>query len=521
MAEPSPHPRRWYILGVLVVSLLVVVLDNTVLNVAMRTIADPHQGLGATHSELEWAINSYTLVFAGLLFTWGVIGDRVGRKRILMLGLTLFGLASLISAYAQTPEQLIWARAFMGVGGAAVMPQTLSIITNVFDERERGRAIGIWAGSVGLAIAIGPIVGGALLTRFWWGSVFLINVPIIVIGLIAMVFIVPESRNPRPGRLDPLGVLLSIAGLVSFVYGIIEAGQRSSVAHPEVYLPLLGGAAILVAFFVHEARSDHPSLDVRLFRDPRFAASAGAVGLIFFAMAGSLFIMTFYLQSVRGYTPLEAGLLSIPVAVAQLTVSPISSSLVRRFGARAVCGTGLSMVSLALLSYAVVTQVDSPIWWLEVAFFVMGVGMAMTMPPTTESIMSAVPREKAGAASAVQNIVRQVSTAIGVAVLGSVVSISYRGSMADSLSAVPAPLREHAGESIEGTMALAGRLGAAGRALVEPAREAYVAAMHITAVCAGVIAALGVVVVLIWLPGRRRAAASDAEPGSRREPAKV
>src|SRR5882757_4674238 len=200
------HPRRWTILGVLVVTLLVVVLDNTVLNVAMRTIADPKHGLGATQSDLEWAINSYTLVFAGLLFTFGVLGDRLGRKRVLVLGMVLFGLASLASAYAQSPGQLVLARALMGIGGAAIMPATLSIISNVFDPRERGRAIGIWAGSVGLGVAIGPVVGGALLEHFWWGSVFLINVPILVAGIILTVTLVPDSRDPQPGRIDVAGV---------------------------------------------------------------------------------------------------------------------------------------------------------------------------------------------------------------------------------------------------------------------------------------------------------------------------
>src|SRR6516165_4185875 len=218
--------RRWVILGVLVVGLLAVVIDNTVLNVALKTIANPVGGLGASQSELEWAINSYTLVFAGLLFTAGVLGDRIGRRRMLVIGLVLFGLASLASAYAQSPGQLIWARALMGIGAAGVLPSTLSIISNVFDPRERGKAIGVWAGAVGLGVAIGPVVGGALLERFWWGSVFLINVPIVTVGAIAVLAIVPESRNPRPGRLDLFGVLLSIAGLMAFVYGIIDGGDH-------------------------------------------------------------------------------------------------------------------------------------------------------------------------------------------------------------------------------------------------------------------------------------------------------
>src|SRR5580698_4201293 len=230
--------RRWIILSVLVVGLLAIVIDNTVLNVALKTIANPVGGLGASQSQLEWAINSYTLVFAGLLFTFGVLGDRIGRRRMLVIGMALFGLSSLISSYAQTPDQLIWARAAMGLGGAAVMPQTLSIITTVFEPRERPRAIGIWASAVGVAIAVGPIVGGLLLDHFWWGSVFLINVPLTAIGIVAIAFLVPESRSPSPGRIDAPGVLLSIAGLVLLVYGIIEGGDQGSWLKPGVIGPI-------------------------------------------------------------------------------------------------------------------------------------------------------------------------------------------------------------------------------------------------------------------------------------------
>src|SRR5215217_2257118 len=247
------HPRRWAILGVLVVSLLVVVLDNTVLNVALRTIADPVAGLGATQSELEWSINSYTLVFAGLLFTAGVIGDRVGCRRVLMISLVLFGLASLASAYAQDPGQLIAARALMGIGGAGVMPATLSIISNVFDPRERARAIGVWAGAVGLAVAIGPVVGGLLLEHFWWGSVFLINVPIVVAGVIAVLAIVPESRDPKPGRIDVVGVLLSIAGLGILVYGVVDGGDHG-FGRPASWGSIAAGLVILACFVAWERR---------------------------------------------------------------------------------------------------------------------------------------------------------------------------------------------------------------------------------------------------------------------------
>ena len=248
MDTQTIYRRRWLILSVLIVGLLAIVIDNTVLNVALKTIAEPHGGLGASQSQLEWAINSYTLVFAGLLFTFGVIGDKVGRKRMLIIGLAMFGIASLLSAYSRTPEQLIFARAAMGLGGAAVMPQTLSIISNVFEPAERPRAIGLWATAVGLGIATGPVLGGLLLDHFWWGSVFLINVPVTVVGAIAVAILVPESRNREAGGIDYVGVLLSIAGLVSLVYGIVQGGDGDPWLSLGVLGPIVGGLAILAAF---------------------------------------------------------------------------------------------------------------------------------------------------------------------------------------------------------------------------------------------------------------------------------
>src|SRR5713101_4777207 len=257
------YRRRWLILGVLVISLIAIVLDNTVLNVALKIIAEPKVGLGASQSQLEWGINSYTLVFAGLLFTFGVIGDRIGRKRMLTFGMAMFGTFSLLTAYSHSPTQLVWARAAMGLGAAAVMPQTLSIISNVFDPAERPRAIGIWAVAVGIGIAIGPIVGGLLLAHFWWGSVFLINVPFTAASVAAIALLVPESKNPDPGRIDYVGVLASIAGLVLIVYGIIQGGDKGSWVHPDVLGPAVGGLAILGFFAWYEARLRYPSLDVK------------------------------------------------------------------------------------------------------------------------------------------------------------------------------------------------------------------------------------------------------------------
>ncbi|MEU4645334.1 MFS transporter [Micromonospora sp. NPDC023814] len=512
--ENTGHPRRWAILGVLVISLLVVVLDNTILNVALRTLADPVHGLGASQGELEWSINSYTLVFAGLLFTFGVLGDRAGRKRFLLVGLVLFGLASLLSAYAQSPAQLVAARALMGVGGAAIMPVTLSIISNVFDPRERGRAIGVWAGAVGLAVAIGPILGGALLEHYWWGSVFLINVPVVVLGVVLVAILVPESRDPNPGRVDVVGVLLSVVGLVALTYGIIDGGEHG-FDRPVVWAAILGGLAVLAWFVAYERRSDHPSLDVRLFRVPRFAAPVAIVGLIFFAAMGVMFFSSFYLQLVRGYSPLETGLLFLPFAVAQLVFAPRSAAMVRRYGGKAVAVVGLALTVVALGAFAFVGA-STPIWVVLVFFFLQGAGMANIMPPATESIMSALPREKAGVGSAVSNTVRQVAGALGVAVLGSVLSAVYRADVDSALRDLPAGAREAAGESISGAYAAAGQLGPAAPQLIAVADEAFVAAMHWAAGLAAAVAAVGILVVLRWMPGR--AAAPVAAPVPAGEP---
>lgn len=497
------HPRRWSILAVLVVTLLVVVLDNTVLNVAMRTIADPVRGLGATQADLEWSINSYTLVFAGLLFTAGVIGDRIGRRLMLFIGLVLFGIASLASAYAQTPDQLIWARALMGIGGAAIMPSTLSIISNVFDPRERGKAIGVWAGAVGLGVAIGPVVGGALLENFWWGSVFLINVPIILFGLVAISFLVPESRDPKPGRVDLPGVVLSIVGLVALVFGIIRGGDHG-FGQFSSWGAIVLGLAVLATFIWFERRTDHPSLDVSLFKEPRFSAAVGSVGLVFFAAMGTMFFLAFYLQLVRGYSPLQSGLLMTPFAAAQLIFAPQSASMVRRFGPKAVCATGLGLVTVALAGFALVGT-STPIWVLCALTFVQGVGMANVIPPATESVMSSLPREKAGVGSAISNTVRQVGGALGVAVLGSLLSAVYRDQIGDSLVGLPPAARDIAKESISGAYGVASQAGPAGAPLVSAANEAFVSAMHWAAGGSAVIALVSIGVVLAWLPRRSAA----------------
>ena len=515
MDSQTIQRRRWIILSVLIISLVAIVLDNTVLNIALKTISEPKGGLGASQSQLEWAINSYTLVFAGLLFTFGVIGDRFGRKRMLMIGMTMFGLASLLSSYAQTPTQLIWARALMGLGGAAVMPQTLSIITTVFDPKERPRAIGIWAGAVGVAIALGPILGGLLLDHFWWGSVFLINVPLTAVGVAAIAFLVPESRSREPGRIDYLGVLMSIAGLVLVIYGIIQGGDTGSWLRGDVLGPVFGGLAVLAVFGWYESRIAHPSLDVRLFRDPRLSSAAGAIALAFFALAGAFFFTSFYLQNVRGYSPLHAGLLTIPLAAGELLCAPRSAALVRRFGAKIVCAAGLLLIAVAMIGYHLLGT-DTPIWVLEVTFFIQGAGMGTVMPPATESVMSVVPRNRGGAGSAITNISRQVAVALGVAVLGSVLAQAYRAQLAPRLGLLPPAARGPATASIAATQAAAQHLGPAGRGLLTAADQAFVHAMHLTSVISFIIAVAGAVAMAIWMPGRAPSVSAPVPVGAAR-----
>jgi EmrB/QacA subfamily drug resistance transporter len=495
--------RRWVILSVLVVGLLAIVIDNTVLNVALKTIADPAGGLGASQSQLEWAINSYTLVFAGLLFTFGIIGDRIGRRRMLMIGLALFGLGSLFSAYSHSPDQLIAARALMGLGGAAVMPQTLSIISNVFEPHERARAIGIWASAVGIGVAIGPVLGGVLLAHFWWGSVFLINVPVTVIGAAAVLALVPESRNPAPGKIDFLGVLASIVGLVLLVYGIVQGGDTGSWLRAGVLIPVIGGLAVLGLFGWYETRISHPSLDVRLFRDRRLSASVLLIALLFFSMGGVYFFTSFYLQNVRGYTPLDAGLLAVPFAVGQFVISPRSAALVSRFGTRAVAGGGLLLNAVAISGYAIL-GLSTPIWVFVVLYAIQGAGIGAAVPTATSSVMEVLPRERAGAGSALTNTARQVAVALGVAVLGSILAESYRSTLSPTLATLPAAARNAAGQSISATQAVAQQLGTAGHALLAPANSAFVNAMHITTLSAAVLAVVGGVAVMRWLPGRSR-----------------
>jgi EmrB/QacA subfamily drug resistance transporter len=504
---PPGYERRWWVLATMTVCLLVVIMGNTILNVALPTL---QRELGATQGELQWAVDAYVLVFAGLLFSWGVVGDRIGRRKVLLIGLAIFSAGSLLAALSSGPLQLIAWRALMGVGGAAVQPATLAVITNVFPPAERGRAIGVWAGAAGLAVAGGPLAGGAVLEQFWWGAVFLLGVPVAALAVVGILAVVPESKDPDPGRLDIPGVLLSIVALAGLVYGIIRGGSGEGWTTPGVLIPLVGGLVLLTVFVLLQRRSSHPALDVSLFRNPAFSAAAGALGLNFFALMGATFYLVYYLQGVRGYTPLQSGATLIPVALTMAVMAPRSSGLAERYGAKAVCGAGFLLITASFAGFQLLDE-RSPLWLVLLILAAQGAGMGSVMAPATESIMSVVPREKAGAGAAVNNSVRQIGGALGIAVLGSLLAAAYAARIGDRVDVLPDAVQDEAGRSLVATLEAARVAQGSGdadaahaaAALVDPAREAFVGAMHVTAVGTAAASLVAAVVVAIWLPGRQ------------------
>lgn len=454
MVEPwtqssEGHPRRWTILAILLVGLFITVLDNSVLNIALPTI---QRDLSASQSQLLWAIDAYVLVFAALLFTWGALGDRLGRRRILVVGLLIFGAASLAGAFAPTANFLIASRAVMGAGGAAVLPTTLAIITVVFPPHERGKAIGVWAGSVGAAVALGPVLGGLLLENpqwaSWligndWGSVFLINIPVVIAGVVGVLLVVPETRNPNPRALDVTGLLLSMVGLVLLVYGIIHASETRDWFAPSVIIPGTLGVIVIMVFLVMESRSSHPSFDVSLFRNRGYAAALMTISLAFFALSGIIFTFPFYLQTVRGLSTLQAGLVFIPFAIGQLLAAPRSGAMAERFGYRRVMGTGLALLLIAVLGFSKLT-IDTPLWWFLVLEFLFGLGMGNVIAPGSTILQNVLPIARVGAGSAVQNTVRQVFGALGVAIVGTVLATRYSSELERSLAAAAVPIPDAA-----------------------------------------------------------------------------
>jgi EmrB/QacA subfamily drug resistance transporter len=506
--ERQADTRRWIVLGVMCLSLLLIVMDNTIVNVALPTL---QRDLDASTTQLQWVVDAYILVFAGLLLTMGSLGDRFGRRGALAIGLAIMGTGSILSAFANDADQLIATRALMGVGGAMIMPATLSIITNVFtDRRERAQAIAIWSATAGAAVAIGPVTGGWLLEHFWWGSVFLVNVPVVVVALVLGQLFVPTSRDPAAPPIDVPGALLSIAGLVVLVWAIIEG--PGGWTDPEILGAFALAAVLLGTFILWERWTRFPMLDVSFFRNPRFSAASGAIMLTFFAMFGSLFLLTQFLQSILGYTPLEAGIRLLPMAGVMIVLSPLSAKVVERIGSKIVVASGLSIAAIGLIIASRLTPGAS---YPEVlaSLVVLAAGMALVMPPATESIMGSLPLAKAGVGSAVNDTTRQVGGALGVAVLGSVMSSTYGPRVSDAISGLPLSSEQATAihDQIGAAIQAAGEIGGApGRALADVASRGFADGMSTAFIIGAAALALGAVIVALFLPARAR----DHEPAT-------
>ena len=497
--DAAPYPRRWAALGVLCLSLVVIGLDNTILNVALPSL---QHDLDASNSDLQWIVDSYMLVFAGLLLTAGALGDALGRKRALTAGLIVFATGSALSALAESAGMLIATRALMGLGAAFIMPSTLSILTAIFPPGERAKAIGIWAGVSGIGIAIGPVVGGWLLEHYDWGAIFLVNLPVVAAALASGRFIVPESRDPAPRRLDLAGFALSIGGLTALVWAIIEAPGRGWTDAVVVAAFAVAGA-LLAGFAIWERRCAQPMIDVSLFRNPRFSAASAAIALAFFAMFGTIFFLTQYLQAVLGYGALEAGIRTTPVALGLVLAAPSSARAVGALGLRAVVSGGMGILALGLLLLA---QADaaSAIGLVVGAELVIGFGIGMAIAPATDSIMGSLPLAQASVGSAINDATRVTGGALGVAVLGSALSSGYRADMEGVVAGMPAPAAEAASDSLMGALTVAERVGGAfGSRLAEVAQTAFVSGMHTAVMVAALVALAGAVVAAAFLPARR------------------
>ena len=502
-----PTTRRWWVLLVLCLSVLLVSVDNTIVNVALPTIG---RELAASTSDLQWVVDGYTLAFAALLLLGGALGDRFGRRRLLELGLVAFAATSLLAALADTTGELVAGRAAMGVSAAAIYPATLALLVTTFtDRRERATAIGVWSAVTGLSVAIGPVTGGLLLEHFSWGSVFLVNLPLAAIALVAGRLLLTDSADPRRRRFDLVGAAASIAGIGLLVWTTIEAPGRgwSSAGTIGGYL----AAAAALAFFVRwERRRTEPMLDVRLFTDPRVSVGSGAIALAFFSLFGFIFLITQYFQTVRDYDTLAAGLATLPFALVIGAVSPVAILAMRALGTKLVVAAGL-LTMAAGFALAAGTSLESAYWGrIVVSMVLMAAGLGLVTSPATEAVMGALRSEEAGAGSAVNDTVREVGGTLGVAVVGSVMSTVYGPSVVDALTGAGAPagVAEAARESVFAGLAVAAELpGGATLAVQQSFLDGVTAGSWVAAAAS----AAGALVVLAFLPAQHRLAETTPE----------
>jgi EmrB/QacA subfamily drug resistance transporter len=501
--QPEIHARRWFLLGIMCLSLVLVVMSVSGLNTALPTM---QRDLGATASELQWIVDAYAVVFAGLLLSAGAIGDRFGRRSALLGGLVVFGVGAVLGGLAGDASQVIASRAVMGIGAAFIMPATLSMITAIFPPHERPRAIAVWAGFAGAGASIGPIVTGALLEGYWWGSTLLVNVPVVVVTIVAVRTFAPDSRDDTHTPLDPIGAVLSLVGLSALIFGIIQGPEDGWTSGP-VLAAFTAAAVTLSLFVAWERRSNHPMLPLSLFRDRRLSVGSGVITVAFFVMFGFFFLMTQYLQFGRGYSPLEAGLASLPLALTFVAFSPRSAALAERYGAPRVMALGLVIVALGFGVLTTLTT-DTPYLVIAGAFALLGAGMSITAAPATSEIMTSVPLSKAGVGSAINDTTRELGGALGIALLGSVANSAYRSSIELDGVSLPAAAREGAGESIGAASAIADQVPG-GADIAAQAASAFTDAFTLTNAVALGIALAAAAGVLAFSQRRRSAPGLD------------
>ncbi len=512
--------NRWWSLVCVCISLIVISLDNTILNVALPAIS---RSLGASASQLQWVLDAYVLVFAAMLLTMGSIGDRVGRKRALQFGLVWFAAGSLAAALSATTNMLILTRAFLGIGGATIMPSTLSIITASFpDRKERSKAIGIWAAVFALGVGIGPVIGGWLLERFEWGSVFMVNLPIAAVALISGQIFITDSRDENAPKPDVPGVLLSIVGLFALVYGIIEAGQTSWT--DTTVLTAFGASIVLLGLFGWwESHTSHPMLPIRFFRNLSFTGANIAVAMLTFCLFGALFFLSQFFQSVQGYSPLEAGVRILPMALMAMVASGLSSRLSERFGIKIVTSIGLLISACGFLYMASLAVADIPYGVAVVGLSITALGIGLAMPVATDSIMGSVPVDKAGVGSAMNDTTRQIGGALGIAILGTIMNRTYLVSVNNLLATnplfklLPDKGVEAIRASITGAHVVAEQIPVAAMAkqLTDTANAAFVTGMKDALfVGAGILLAAAVITFII-LPAHVQASQETAVPSTK------
>jgi EmrB/QacA subfamily drug resistance transporter len=501
--QTKGYRQRWIALGFMGVALLVIALDNTVLNLALPSIASD---LGSSASQLQWVIDAYVLAIAGLLLTMGYLGDRLGRKPALMAGLAIFGIFSLGAALSRTTGVLIGMRALMGIGAATILPATLSILTATFrDDKERAQAVAAWAAVFALGMGIGPLIGGWLLDNFNWSSVFYINIPIIVVGLIGSYYFIENSKSANPRRIDVAGTLLSIGGLFVLVYAIIKAGMDGWTAVH--VLIAFGAAAVLLAAFIWcEFRSKNAMLPLRFFRNMSFSGANIAMTLVFFGLMGAFFFLGQFLQSVQGYTPLQAGVRLVPMAGVSFIAALLSARVAGLIGTKFTVGLGILLTAIGFFDFVRIATVDVSYARLVVAMCLSALGMGFTMSPATNSVLGSIPVGQSGVGSAINNATRQVGAALGVAVLGTVLNSTYvaRINAVNWPAQLPSPALEAIRSSVQGAHVLAQSIPSPQLAqlIIDQSNQAFTSGAVRGLLVGAIIMAVSSVVTLLILPHR-------------------